>query len=560
MTTSARSLVLFVAVLLVLGAGGALLRRQQVDARCRPLRERLAGLPAFADARLDAARSGLTSEWETACSAADEKSSACFAQRLDALERTGSVVKPDTHPLVLTTLVGRLEGCAVNARPHDAEVERLALEADLLRMQGRPAAEAAARTALARAQSLPGVDDAQPRLVLAQVLRARGELDEARAMLAPLEALPADDEESRRRLALEQALLASARGDFALAEQKLAAARGEERSASRDEKSNAGAHAALEAGVRAQLRLAQGRPADALEASDAALRWADAYDPVSAIELRALRTTAFLQLGRDNRALDEATRVVNAREDLLGHRHALTIQARVTLGGAQARCGLVRQAVEALTSALDDLRANQDVAPISAAAAMNSLGLALAMGGQPGEALNASLSADELVKSLVGPKHRYAALSARVAAERYFDAGRDDEAFAAIDSAVALAEAAAGAQHRDTLEARARRAWMRARRGQPDDAGDARFVLDALAAHPDVGEAPLVLVRLAVASTSGATDAQRAEALDVARKVRGTYHPDVARALVLQKKAGDARAAAILAEQLEKLEVSEDAL
>jgi tetratricopeptide (TPR) repeat protein len=232
----------------------------------------------------------------------------------------------------------------------------------------------------------------------------------------------------------------------------------------------------------------------------------------------------------------------------------------VTLGEALARCGLVRQAVDRMTLTLEEVRASKDINPITAASAMNGLALALALGGQPGEALNATLGADELVKNAVGPRHRYAALSARVVAERYFDAGRDEEAFKAIDEAVEIGAAAVGALHRETVESRARRALMRARRGLPDAEGDVPFVNETIAAHPEMGESALVLVKLALAWPATASVEQRAEALALARKVRGTYHPDVARALLLQKKAGDREAGEAFKEQLEKLEVVEDAL
>jgi hypothetical protein len=98
-----------------------------------------------------------------------------------------------------------------------------------------------------------------------------------------------------------------------------------------------------------------------------------------------------------------------------------------------------------LTSALDDARAGKELNAVGVATGMVGLSLALELGGQPAEALNAMKQADELVKSAVGLKHRYSALSTRALAERSFAVGRDDDAFALMQSALEVGAAAVGA-------------------------------------------------------------------------------------------------------------------
>ncbi|MFT3713631.1 MAG: serine/threonine-protein kinase [Archangium sp.] len=575
----------FAAALVLLAVGGVVMNGRQSAERCGPMQERLATLgsvqrPAGLQvapevlAKFDALLPKLTDAWNQSCAGGDERLRTCLTARVDQYDVTSRVVNgAETTTRGASALVARLEGpesCLAgevltllpvpSGKESDVlAVRTLALDADARRYAGK-LDEAATLASEAITKAIAAgwrPAEAEARLALAQVHRARGKFKEAEAELADalLAAEAGRHFEAIARISVQHILVVGTqtnRPEDAEVWVKRAEAALEQLPRPR-------LRAEVDVAIT-MLRVAQGRATEAMTVSERALKWLEDNDPIGAADVHALRSLNFLQFGQDNRALDEAVRVVNVREKFLGPRHPLSLHARVTLGEALARCGLVKQAVERMTLTLEEVRASKDINPVTAATAMNGLAVALALGGQPGEALNATLSADELVRNAVGSKHRYTALSARVLAERYFDAGRDEEAFQAIDEAIEVGTAAVGELHRETVESRARRALMRARRGLPDSSNDAQFVIDAIAAHPEMGESALVLVRLALAWPSSATVEQRAQALELARKVRGTYHPDVARVLVLQKKAGDRGAADTLAEQLQKLEVVEDAL
>ncbi|MBL8910177.1 MAG: serine/threonine protein kinase [Archangium sp.] len=578
------------AIAAVLVLGGVYFARQR-EVNCAPVRTQLRQawplerrdaflarentrpLGAEVSSKLDSLRAKLDSSWESAC-AVETPVRTCLRARVDALDVTARVLaEAQTNARGSAALVARLEGpesCEAGElltllpipsgqEAKVLEARAMALSADARRFSGSlQEAEKLATDSIELAKATTWRPaEAEARLALAQVHRARGKFKEAEAELADalLAAEAGRHFEAIARIAVQHILVVGTQTNRP-EEAEPWVKRAE---AALEQLPRARLRAEVDVAIT-MLRVSQGRSTEAMDVSDRALKWMSENDPIGAADVRALRSLNFMQFGQDNRALEEAGKVAEARQRLLGPKHPLSLHARLTLGESQARCGLVRQAVDGLQATLDEVRASKDINPITVASGMNGLALALSLGGQPGEALNATKSADELVRSVVGNKHRYTALSARVLAERYFDTGRDEEAFKAIDEAVSIGSEAMGESHRETVESIARRALMRARRGVPGAEVDAKAVLEAFSQNPAMGESAVVLVRLALAWLPGATAEERALALETARRVRGTYHPDVARALMLQRKAGDPNAEALFTEQMQKLEFVEDAL
>jgi tetratricopeptide (TPR) repeat protein len=578
---------LLVAAGAVLALAGGGVRWRDVQTRCGPGRERLelvwpmsqrdafaarpnvAPLGSELTARVSGLVMGLRGEWERSCGGPDERLRTCLLARIDALEVTAKVLaESQSNVRASSALVSRLEGpesCIAGEvltllpvpEGKGALVQRArteALTADAFRFSGDlPAAEKSARAAIESAKEAGWRPvEADARVALAQVFRARGRFKEAEEELS--EALLAAEAgrhfEAIARIAVQHVLVVGTQTN-----------RPEEA-----EPWVRRAEAALEQLPRPRLRaevdvaltmlrVSQGKFDDALAVSERALKWAEVNDPVSTADLRTLRSLNFLQFGFDSRALDEANVAAEARVRLLGAGHPLSLHARLTQGELNARCGHVKRGLEQLTSALDDARAGKELNAVGVATGMVGLSLALELGGQPAEALNAMKQADELVKSAVGLKHRYSALSTRALAERSFAVGRDDDAFALMQSALEVGAAAVGETHRETLETKARLALMHARRGKAQAADEARAVVEAVQAHPEAGEAPLVAARLALALMPDAGAEERKAALAIARKVRGPIHPDVLRVLLLEKEKSPA-----LEEQLQMMEVDPNSL
>jgi tetratricopeptide (TPR) repeat protein len=559
-----------------------------VQTRCGPGRQRLeqawsakhrdvlasranvAPLGAQLSARVNELAHHLREEWDRSCGGNDERLRTCLLARIDALEVTATVLtEPQSNVRASSALVARLEGpesCVAGevltllpmpeggkgALVQHARAE--ALRADAFRFAGDlPAADSSARAAILTAKESGWRPvEADARLALAQVHRARGQFKDAEAELG--EALLAAEAgrhfEAIARIAVQEVLVVGTQTNRP-AEAEPWIRRAE---AALEQLPRPRLRAEVDVALT-MLRVSQGKFDEALAVSERALKWMEANDPVSTADLRTLRALNFLQFGLDARALDEANVAAEARTRLLGAKHPLSLHARLTQGEANARCGHVKLGLEQLTSALDDARAVKELNAVAVATGMVGLSLALELGGQPAEALNAMKQADELVKSAVGEKHRYAALSSRALAERSFAAGRDDDAFALMQSALEVGAAAVGEVHRETLETKARLALMHARRGKAQAADEARAVIEAVQAHPEVGEAPLVAARLALALMPDAGAQERKAALLIAQKVRGPIHPDVVRVLLLEKEKSPA-----LDEQLQMMDVDPNSL
>ncbi|MFO0595284.1 MAG: protein kinase [Myxococcaceae bacterium] len=486
------------AVLLL--AGGLGVRWREQAARCEGPRAQLAsawtpsrlpgaespaGGPSLRDGlvrQVEGLRAALSSSWDAACGGADERLRTCLQARIDSFAVTTSVLSQRmAEPRVSTALINRVdgpEGCLAGevltllpvpaggeAAARDARVQ--ALTADALRFAGDlDGAERTAQEAIELAvASTWRPAEADARLSLAQVYRARGRFKEAEAVLgdALLAAEAGRHFEAIARIAVQHVLVVGTqtnRPDDAEPWVKRAEAALEQLPRPR-------LRAEVDVAL-SMLRVAQGRFDDAMAVSDRALGWLESRDAVSAADLHALRALNLLQFGLDAQALDEANQAVEARVRLLGENHPLTLHARIAQGEANARLGHTEVALQQLTSALEVAREKKSVNSVSQATALVAMSLALDQAGRKDEAVAAAREADELVRKALGPAHRYVALSTRALGERLFSAGKTEEGLQAMDSALEIGTAAVGEKHRETLETRARRAVMWATLGRAE--------------------------------------------------------------------------------------------
>ncbi|MCA3013139.1 MAG: serine/threonine protein kinase [Myxococcaceae bacterium] len=553
--------------------------RQAVGPHLRAtLEERLTPARAAAmAARLEQLGAALERAWADRCASSEERdrvARTCLSQRAEQLELTAEVLsQPTTELRAAQALVTRLDDAqpcldgellTVIPRPAGEGVDALvrtarreALTADALRLAGKPDdARAAAERAVDAAKRAGWRPvEAEARLARAQALRARGAFADAEAELA--EALLAAEAgrhfEAIARVAVQHILVVGTQS-MRPAEAEPWVRRAE---AALEQLPRPRLRAEVDVATT-MLRVAQGDLEAALEVSDRALRFTEGRDGLATADLRQLRAQALLQRGLHGRALTESRAAASARVDLLGAAHPLSLHARVTLGDALARAGLAEDAKGLLTETLDALRTRKDVGPMAAATALVALGLALEARGDFAEALAATRQALEVVESVFGPTHRYAALAQRAHGERLRAMGRVDEALAALERAVAVGTTAVGAQHLETLESRASLALTLAVGRRPGAEAVAAEVLDALGQRLDATSGAAVVAALARALPATAPREARQQAADVARRVRGAPHPDLVRAQLLQVRAGDVGpgAADAMKAQLQVLDVA----
>ncbi|MDP1920552.1 MAG: protein kinase [Myxococcales bacterium] len=555
-------------------------RAREDDVVARLSRQLSAERAAGAGAAVRDVVSSLESAWTGVCAGTDETSTrtrTCLEARVQQAEVTATVLAlPQTEPRAVLALSARLEGadaCLAGelltllppptndttlATIREARVA--AMTADAARLSGKlddAGAHAKRAVELARTTGWRPVE-ADALLASAQVSRARGRFDEAEAVLT--EALLAAEAgrhfEALARIAVQHVLVIGT---------QTVRPRDAEPWVKR-------AEAALEQLPRPRLRAevdiaitmlraAQGRLDEGLAVSDRALEWTTKHDPVSTADLRSLRAQLNLQHGRHSMALDEARLAAELRLSLLGPSHPLSMHARLTLGEAQARAGLAADAEKTLTAALDEVRKRSDLNPVTAATGLAALSLALEGRGQPAEALVAATQARELVVSIVGPKHRYAALAERGVGERLNAMGRYDEAVETLLRAVAIGSEAVGAEHTETLESRAVLAIVQASHGDAAARREAMTLIETCAATPAASGSALVLSRLALAWTQDATVDERKAALTTAKRVRGETHPDVLDALLLEVRASkDAAAVAEATALFSRLQLADVSL
>jgi tetratricopeptide (TPR) repeat protein len=529
--------------------------------------------------RLEALSKGLSVAWAENCAAPTPSQRTvltCLTQRTEQLELTTEVLaQPTTEARAAQALVTRLDderaclagelltivpkppAAGVAALVHSARLH--ALTADALRLAGKPDdAKASAEQAVEVARKTgwrPA--EAEAFLAKAQALRARGAFAEAESTLtdALLAAEAGRHFEAIARIAVQHILV--------IGTQSMRPADAEPWVRRADAALEQLPRPRLRAEVdvaTTMLRVAQGDLTAGLTVSERALAWTSGNDALSTADVRNLRAQLFLQHGRHREALDEARAAATLRSDLLGRTHPLALHARVTYGDALARSGLAADAKSSLTEALDDVRQRKDVSPMTAATGLVALGLALELRGEFAEALVSTKQAVELVESVFGPNHRYSALAHRNLGERLRAMGRFDESVDSLTHAVQLGDRSVGPHHRETLESRAALALTLAVSGRPGANEQARPVLDEVRGDSSIGEAPAVIAALALATAPAASKEARAQAVDLARRVRGVPHPDVIRALLLQRRAGDldAQTAGTIANLQGQLQVVED--
>ncbi len=568
---------LSVAGLVLLASAGGWWAQHQ--ARCRPLHERLDAARAklSSGAQVDPMLTQLRSEWDAVCG--EDVSTpirTCLEARVQSFEVTAEVLAaPETDARASAALISRLEGpesCRAGElltlvpQPADEAARSLirrarvsAMTADAARDSGRfEDASTAATRAIAQAQQTGWRPvEADARLAAAQVLRARGKFKEAEMMLdeALLAAEAGRHFEAIARISVQHILVVGTQ-----------TMRPEEA-----EPWVKRAEAALEQLPRQRLRVevdvaitmlraAQGRLAEVLVVSDRALAWSVAHDPSATASLHALRALTFLQHGIHHRALEEARLTLSQRQVLLGPGHPLTMHARLTLGEAEARSGFARDAMVTLTAAVGESQQRKDISPVAIAGGVVGMSVALQYLGKGEEALATVTRVRDQVVALVGPKHRYAALAERATAGPLLAVGQSDEALAALTRAVELGTEAVGAAHLETLDSRAARALVLARRGDVLAGDEARAVIAAVEADQLVGESPLVAARLALAWSLSATAEERAAAIDIARRVRGPIHPDVLFALLVDARSGNAESGRLARVMFGALQLEEAAL
>ena len=500
----------------------------------------------------EAAVRAVTEAWEATCGGSDERTRTaltCLDARVGQLELTAEVLAaPTTEPRAAMALVSKLDDpkpClagelltivplpATKEAPALVRQARLAaMTADTLRLGGKldDAAASAERSLTLARQSTWRPVEAEALLAQAQVLRARGKFKDAEAVLADalLAAEAGRHFEAIARISVQHILVVgtqSVRPDDAEPWVKRAEAALEQLPRPR-----------LRAEVdiaTTMLRVAQGDLRRGEEVSTRALSWTRSNDRIGTADVLTLRAQLFQMHGQHRRALDEAREGMALRTELLGPKHPLTLHARVTAAELLARCGMAADAKTQLTELLDETRKRTDLSPVTVATELVALGLALEEVGEFGEALSSTQQGFEIVESVFGPKHRYAALARRAVGERLRAMGRTDEAVEALKEAIAIGEATVGAQHRETLESRAVLALTLALAGKPGAREEAKSVIEVVKADATIGEAPLIPAQLALAASSDATAEERTVALELTRRVRGVPHPDVLRALQL---------------------------
>jgi tetratricopeptide (TPR) repeat protein len=590
-----------VAVAVVLGLAAVAIVGARREASCRPTRQRIEAIwptereralaerlgtritksrATQASQRMAAVSADLRDGWAEVCAsttAEDAPKKTCLEARIAQAEVVANVVSlPETDARAATTLIARLddaEGCrngellTLIPPPADAASQariasaRLAaMMADGARLSGKAdeaTAHAERAIELAKTSGWRPVE-ADALLAKAQVARGRGKFKDAEALLG--EALLAAEAgrhfEALARISVQHVLVLGSqtmRPDEAETWVRRAEAALEQlpRPRLRAEVDTA----------TAMLRSAQVDLERGLASSDRALKWTERYDPLSTADLRSMRALMYLQDGQHLRALQEVRVAVSARSEILGPSHPLTIHARLAQGEAEARSGLVADAEKTLTATLDEVRRRSDLNPTNAATGLAALAIALEGRGQPAEALVSATQANELIVSVLGAKHRYAALAERGVGERLRAMGRTEEALSRLRTAIELGSAATSPNHPETLESRASLALTLAMTNAPNARDEAIAALAAARSAPKPAHNALVLSALAVAWTPAATPAERAFAVETARKIRGSPHPDVLRALLLQHRAHDDGAAGPLAkEQFNALQLVDAAL
>lgn len=515
------------------------------DERARTLSSRLTTLTAE-----------LRASWEGVChgtSEDDARRRACLEAQLSLLELVATVVsRPETDVRACGALISRFDdgsSCrtdvpTIEPLPSDPTTRQLvadarlsALSADAARLSGRSdeaSSHAARAVELARRSGWSPVE-AEALLAQAQVLR-RSSSGDAETVLdeAARAAETGRHFEVFARVSVQRVLLATQANRPDEAERWLTRAEAaiDQLHAPRP-RLRAEVDTATALLASSQLELDRG-----LAASERALVWAERSDPVAAADLHAMRALMLLQAGRHLAGLEEARVAFERRGELLGPKHPLTLQAHLTFGEAQARAGLAADAERELTSALDEVRRRSDLDPTNAASGLSSLALALEGRGQPAEALVAATQARELVVSVFGAEHRSAAVAERGVGERLRTMGRTDEAIASLTKAIELGVKAVGAEHPETLESRAALALTLSYAGRPTAREEALAVQAAARAAKKPSSNAQLLAALAIAFAPGATPEERAEAVELARRVRGEPHPDVLRAVLIEAREG----------------------
>lgn len=521
------------------------------------------GTPTKADqltTRVDRTRDALTNAWKQVCAPSGPAGPRrCLEHQLDQFEVVTDVLSAGVGDLrAAWAVASRLddpqaclngERLAFDPAPADPVIRRairearvLALTSDALRTQSKiDDAVTSAENALNQAHEThwPAVE-AEAMVSTIAGLRAKGRLDEADAMVAKAQALAeqAQHDEVLIRLGAQRLTALGARSTLTTAEVEPVLRRVEETLARLP-------RARLKAEVdlaRTVTEVTRGLLVQGTASSDAALAWATTHDVSMENDLHVLRTQLFFQHGRSTQALEEAKQASKLRIELLGAGHPLSLQAQVVLGEALARAGICDDAYKLVMKALIEVKKRNDLNPLTAATAMLALGLALEGQGQVAEALGPTREARSLFASVLGPTHRATSVAMREVGIRMRTMGRVDEAISAFTEAIDTGSEAGIAARRETLESRAQRALTLAMFGLPDARSEATAVLAACDADAAMGDGPRLTARLAIAFLADATPAERTQALELATAVRGTPHPDVLRALLLQYRAKDENA------------------
>lgn len=510
---------------------------------------------------VETARDSLGAAWANTCSRKDEAGKAaqlCLDDRLMNFEAIADALVSDAvDTRTGFTLAGRLDDVAScgterlvrDAPPSDeptvkairAARTQLA-SADALRLRGKhDEALAAAENALNQAHETHWLPvEAEAAFSVSLALRAKGRVEDAEAAFTRALETAEKSHHSELIIRLSAHRLTVAASRAAVADADLAPWR--ERAMTTLEVLPRPRLRAEVDVAQALVELARGWFNESESASTSALTWAKEHDAALEADVSTLRAQLFLQHGRFERAVEPAKTATRLRLELLGEKHPLTLQARITFAESLAKSGLCDDAHPFLVDVLDELRKRNDVSPLVAASALQALGVSLEGQGHVGDALTPTKEARELYASALGPRHRITGTAVRAVGERLRSMGRRAEAIGVFSEAIEIGIEASGPTHRDVLEAKAQRALTLAMDANADARSEASEVLSISEADPHAGDVPRLLARLAIAFLPDATPDERKAALDFARSVRGEKHPDVVRALLLQFRAKDAAA------------------
>ncbi|MCA9706464.1 MAG: serine/threonine protein kinase, partial [Myxococcales bacterium] len=204
----------------------------------------------------------------------------------------------------------------------------------------------------------------------------------------------------------------------------------------------------------ARIRLAQGRPAEALELLERAhLVWQDAVDPEHpyVAELAFLRGKAQWAMGHVDEALALLAEGVAVLERVMGAEHPATLESLDEWGGVLLALGRLDEAESMLARVMELRLARHGPRHPLVAESLLSMASVDRARGREALALQRSADALEILEGSLEPEGPQLLAAMERVAELYRALGRHDEAIERRREALARREAALGSHHRQLM-------------------------------------------------------------------------------------------------------------